>query len=298
MNNPETDSFLISFIALFMTGTLIFLVMRMIIFAIRHRKDYSPINENSSVTEPRQEITSGLLYEGDKLNIPDDEIVRILTKYYPYYTHLQSSLQFQFKERLKKFMKEKTFVICSNEGYKEMPVLISAAAIQISFGLDKFMLPYFRYIKVQPEEYFANDTEHLRVLEGNVEGNIITIAWNHFLKGFDDYNDGQNVGLHEMAHALYFQYMQTDMIKEKNFNFHFNKIMLKGNEVYASKESKHVLFSDYAYRNLQEFWAESVEIFFERPEALRANYPDLYSDLKELLQQDPSNKINPLLDKV
>jgi MtfA peptidase len=36
-----------------------------------------------------------------------------------------------------------------------MPILISAAAIQISFGLNDCELPYYKYIRIHKEEYFA-----------------------------------------------------------------------------------------------------------------------------------------------
>jgi len=47
------------------------------------------------------------------------------------------------------------------------------------------------------------------------------------------------------------------------------------------------LYSDYALRNFQEFWAESIEIFFERPAVMKAQYPDLYSSVCTLLNQYP-----------
>ena len=52
------------------------------------------------------------------------------------------------------------------------------------------------------------------------------------------------------------------------------------------------LYSDYALRNFQEFWAESVEIFFEKPVEMESHYPQLYQTMKGLLNQDPINK-NP-----
>ena len=47
------------------------------------------------------------------------------------------------------------------------------------------------------------------------------------------------------------------------------------------------LYSDYGLKNLQEFWAESVEIFFERPLAMKEHYPDLFTTMRLLLNQQP-----------
>jgi MtfA peptidase len=51
------------------------------------------------------------------------------------------------------------------------------------------------------------------------------------------------------------------------------------------------LYSEYALRNFQEFWAESIELFFEKPAAMKAAYPQLYNAMQSLLNQDPFNKI-------
>ena len=60
-----------------------------------------------------------------------------------------------------------------------MPVLISAAAIQVSFGLEKYLLPDFPNIHIFPEEFIATEPS-VRFLEGNVSDNCINISWKHF----------------------------------------------------------------------------------------------------------------------
>jgi len=55
------------------------------------------------------------------------------------------------------------------------------------------------------------------------------------------------------------------------------------------------IYSEYADTDLQEFWAESVEIFFEKPNNLKENYPSVYEAIKILLNQDPLNTVNPIL---
>ena len=56
------------------------------------------------------------------------------------------------------------------------------------------------------------------------------------------------------------------------------------------------LYSPYADTDLQEFWAESVELFFEKPAELMNHYQEVYESMKLLLNQDPLNKANPLLE--
>jgi Mlc titration factor MtfA (ptsG expression regulator) len=235
-----------------------------------------------------------LVYKGKNLQLTLQEIEQSLTKYFPYYNNLNEALKVVFKKRLQQFIKNKIFIIHAKEGYKEMPILLSAAAIQITFGLENYMLSYFKYLQIHPEEYFAANS--FRVLAGHVQGNSITIAFNQLLKGNQIANDGSNVGLHEMAHALYYQEIIINQTPHDSFDYLFEKVLEEGEEVYAFKH-KNTLFSDYAFKELQEFWAESVEIFFEKPQQMQQFFPELFEIICNLLQQNPLMGSSPRTDK-
>ena len=65
-----------------------------------------------------------------------------------------------------------------------------------------------------------------------------------------------------------------------------------GNDVFQKlSQSVNGIYTDYAKRNFQEFWAESVEIFFERPFEMKNTYLLLYESISDLLKQDPANKV-------
>lgn len=233
------------------------------------------------------------IYHGSAITIGNEHLTQIISKRLPYFTKLAPELKDRFLQRTRDFMAAKTFLIKSNEPFLDMPVLLSATAVQLSFGLTNYLMPHFQYIRVFKEAYFAKGTT--RVLAGHVFGNTITLAWDEFLDGNNDCTDGANVGLHEMAHALYYQYTVADLFKSKTFETHFNEVMAEGKEIYDLKRTHPSgLFSDYPYTNLQEFWAESVELFFERPADLQHENPDLYQDLQQILRQDPRNSLYPV----
>jgi len=235
-----------------------------------------------------------ILFYGNKPGITDEDILRILTDWHPYYKNLHSSLQTKFANRVKQFIQKKIFIIRSKDGFKEMPVLTSADAVQLTFGLDDFLLPWFDFIQIYSEQYFDRDS--LKVLDGNVYGKTITVAWTQLLKGNSDDVDGVNVGVHEMAHALYFQKVVLDK-KDKMFKNIFAEVMKEGETIFSKRSQQPLLFRDYAFRNMQEFWAESIEIFFEQPEYMQRIYPDFFNLIAKLLRQDPRNKLNPLVNK-
>lgn len=232
-----------------------------------------------------------LTYYGNDLNFSEAELTGILTKRFPYFNSLSSIQKDRFINRLQQFIATKTFKIHDDKGFKEMPVLISAAAIQLTFGLEKFLLPNFEFIHVYPQE-FMRVQETICFLEGNVSGHSINLSWKHFLEGYANPNDGQNVGLHELAHALYYQNFIVEENEDPTFRNTFGHFNNYGNKVFEQEQQPgNDLYSDYALRNFQEFWAESAEIFFEKPAEMKAAYPVLYDTIKILLNQDPFNKI-------
>jgi MtfA peptidase len=235
------------------------------------------------------------VYHGRDLEITDEQYDKILGKRFPYYRRLASGLKEKFVHRTKRFLSDKTFLIKDDEPFLEMPVLISATAVQLTFGLEKYVLPHYEYIRIYPQEYFGKGS--LKVLAGHVYGNTITIAWNHFLKGHEEYTDGINLGLHEMAHALYFQLVEADIGRCNRFSNIFNHILAEGMEVHEMKHTcPSQLYKENAYRNLQEFWAETVEIFFERPGELQRENAELYNLVKDILSQDTVNTMFPVTE--
>jgi MtfA peptidase len=232
-------------------------------------------------------IKEYLTYNGRDLKFDEAQIIAVLQKRFVYFNALGMAEQRRFLARHKKFMRSKIFKIHTYNGFKEMPILISATAIQLSFGLDEFMLPFYQYIHIFPQEFLGMHPT-MRFLEGNVSGNSINISWKHYLEGNEKKNDGQNLGLHEMAHAYYSQNFTFDGEKDKCFINGFSSYNSCGNKIFeAEKIQSGNLFSDYALKNFQEFWAESVEIFFERPSDMKMQYEELYESMSLLLNQTP-----------
>ena len=123
---------------------------------------------------------------------------------------------------------------------------------------------------------------------GHVAPTGIYISWKYFVTGFADYTDGVNVALHEMAHALHHE----NFIKETGIDWDFRKDFERLPSVFGPMITQAILqrksyLRGYAFTNFQEFWAVSVEYFFENSQGLKDNLPQLYSILCETLNQDP-----------
>ncbi len=213
----------------------------------------------------------------------------ILQEYSAYYRLLAPEDQKRFERRLQRFMYSKKFV---TRGFKvvtdEMRVLISASAIQLTFGLPKIYLANFDRILIYPDSYYSNITQRYHLGEVNPRAGIIVLSWKSFVDGYANLKDSLNVGIHEMAHAIHFE----NRIKNKEYDFLDNGALQKlaeitRREVPIIREGNGHFFRDYAGTNAYEFFAVSLEYFFEKPLQFSEAIPDLYDTLKKLLNQDP-----------
>jgi MtfA peptidase len=278
-HGPDPDSVVFIWFLFIAAAVMIFIAWRRKPAVIKEES-----GEDDSDTHVMQ-LPNPLWYRGCDLNFSDEEIRKVLEKHQPYYQKLTGNEKKRFVKRLKKFIFLKDFAIHDRTGFKEMPILISAAAVQVSFGLRSYLLPDYLYIHVHPHEYIAADD--LRLLLGNVQGSHISLSWKHFLEGFKYPDNGENVGLHEMAHAFYSQSFIFRGDTDRSFKKGFAGFELCANKVFEREQRvKKGLYSDYAKTNFQEFWAESVEIFFEKPAAMHHHYPGLYIAMSRVLNQN------------
>ena len=259
------------------------------------RQKMLPPEKRYNGPRPPQINAGDIVADAKSLGITVEEIKRILHKRFPYYNSLNAYQQVRFVGRTMRFIQHKLFIIKSGTGYREMPVLTSAAAIQLTFGLDDFLLPWFRYIQIYPEEFFGQHS--FKVLAGNVSNRTITVAWNHLLKGYEDGADGSNVALHEMSHALYYQKLEVEKLDAMTFCNRYNNLIDTCQLAYKFERSgKTGLYTEYGTSDLQEFWAESIELFFEKSRELKRTYPEIYLSIMTLLNQNPLTQekvINP-----
>ncbi len=170
---------------------------------------------------------------------------------------------------------------------REMKVLISASAIQLTFGFPKIRLSYFRNILVFPDVYFSPSNMAHHKGEVNPKFKAVVLSWKHFVEGYL-HEDGRNLGLHEMAHALRLE----NKIMNEEYNF-LDSAILKDWELRANHTMKEIdegresFFREYGAANREEFFAVAVENFFERPSEFSKKHLLTYKTLSQLLKQDP-----------
>lgn len=218
---------------------------------------------------------------------------KILNKHFAFYINLPSNKKRRFEQKVQHFIHVKDFIPRQiPQVTEEMKVLISACAVQLTFGYPKVFLSHFKRILVYPDNYYStiNNTYHKG--EVNPKLRAIVLSWKAFVEGYIHHRDGRNLGLHEMAHALRLE----NLILNAEYNF-LDINVLDRWQVLADQEMTNIangnsrMFRDYAGTNPDEFFSVAVENFFGRPEQFKRAMPNLYAILVLLLKQDP---LNPL----
>lgn len=213
----------------------------------------------------------------------------ILEKNFGYYKNLIPSEKKEFERRLKYFIYHKEFIGKDlPKVTEEMKVLIGATAVQLTFGYAPLKFPHFPKIVLFPGRFYSKGNDKLKKGEVNGRG-LIVLSWMDFIRDYKIPNDGINLGLHEMAHALRVE----DATEDSEYAF-INENELKGfyeasrEEYQKLRKGEKSFIRPYAAIDMEEFFAVAVEQFFEQPKQFKAQLPEIYDPLSRLLNQDPA----------
>lgn len=211
-----------------------------------------------------------------------------LKKYFRYYHTLNPVEQKLFEKRVQKFIHLKTFVPRGMpEVTDEMKALIAGSAIQLMSGFPKIYFAHFKRILVYPDNYYSEIS--MRYHQGEVNmGGLIILSWRNFVEGYIDHEDGRNLGLHEMAHALRLE----NAVRNEEYGFLDDDLLKKWTdlcyrEIHKMEDGESDFFRSYAATNSHEFFAVAVENFFERTVEFHKWHPEMYNTLAQMLNQDP-----------
>ena len=210
----------------------------------------------------------------------------VIGSLFTYYNDLPEDLKWRFVKRVHQFKSTKKFHYIGLENNADTSTLVSASAIQVTFGLKNYILSHFRDIYILADAYHMDDDEELYI--GHVAPEGVYLSWKHFLYGYSQKTDNINVAVHEMAHALLYNNFFAQYGIDTHFRLNYERFSNSTGPILADVITRRRSYlRSYAFSNLHEFWAVSVEAFFENPKGLKDNMPDLYEALCRVLNQDP-----------
>ncbi|MCL4283455.1 MAG: zinc-dependent peptidase [Flavobacteriales bacterium] len=232
---------------------------------------------------------SGLYQPGEEIRLTASDRALFLLQG-GFYQALSPQGKARFEHRVVELVYEKDWEGHGLEVTREMKVRIAAALAQLTFGFNDLLLLHFRRITIHPDAYGTSRTGRRHIGEAVPGLRGLAFSWKHFVEGFSNPGDALNVGLHEAAHALWFE----NMIPNGEYDFLPSGPLAlwkrsASEEMERIRSGRSRLFRAYAATNEAEFFAVAVEYFFEQPVQYRERLPELYACMCKLLRQDPAS---------
>lgn len=228
---------------------------------------------------------------------------KILLRNVPAYAILPNTLREKYHRRIKEFLSEKTFEACG--GLKsvsdEMALTIAGHASLLSVNRSGTAWSSLHSVLVYPRAFAApgeeSETEGGLVArdrgtrdgESWTHGSVV-FSWQRIARDIALHGNGQNVVIHEFAHQLDSDDGITGgcpAFSELSDVRAWQNIAARELERLRSGDAGTIL-DEYGAENPAEFFAVSVEAFFEQPIETKRAHPEIYALLSRLFSLDPA----------
>jgi len=217
--------------------------------------------------------------------------------------------QKRLKDLVKVFINDKRFVGCAGQEINdEIRVTIAVQACLLILNRTNNPYQKLHSVLIYPSTFVATrevrdelglvSTNHIAMLGESWGQGKVVLAWDNVEEGVRNLTDGHNVVLHEFAHQL-----------DSESGSHNGAPVLATRGAYRSwayvftnefeelkKEAikgKKGLLDHYGATNPAEFFAVASETFFEQPLKMRKSHRELFEELVNFYQLDPSSWLDP-----
>ncbi len=206
-----------------------------------------------------------------------------------FYKNLDENGRAAFELRVEDFLKNTMIKGVDTEVDDLDRILVASGAIMLIFSFPKWRYNNISEILVYKGEF--NRSFKTGVPDANIQGLVGEGVMNRKMllskpairNGFRK-QDGRNTILHEFAHLLDKADGTIDGVPE--YMLTRPEVLPWVQKVHESirvmQEGGHADINFYGATNSAEFFAVVTEYFFEQPEQLKLNHPQLYSQLKEI----------------
>jgi hypothetical protein len=214
----------------------------------------------------------------------------ILTERVQFYNRLSRSEKSEFERKVHVFLLNVRIRGMETEVSHVDKILIAAGAIIPIFRFSKWNYANLEEVQLFPDSFPIPNTNQMAnglVGWGAMEGKMM-LSRKAVHHGFYDNTDNHNVVIHEFIHILDKQDGKIDgvlsnVMQEIDIMPWLHIINIKMNEIDFGDSS----IRDYGSTNKAEFLAVVSEFFFENPDRLRSEHPDLYNALDSFYNERP-----------
>ncbi|MDR4495724.1 MAG: zinc-dependent peptidase [Nitrospirales bacterium] len=227
----------------------------------------------------------------------------ILEKEVSFYRTLNAEEQQRFREEAHIFLKEKRITGINTSIDDTVRLLVAASAIIPIFGFPGWEWEQISEILIYPHS-FTEDYQTNQESEKSILGMVGSGAMNRMmilskpelLQGFRHTQDGHNVGIHEFVHLLDKSDGVVDGVPEIALPARAIApwLELVRTEMERMRQG-HSDMNPYGLTNEGEFFAVAAEYFFEHPDKMQRQHPQLYAMLRKIFRQDPQSRLTRAL---
>ncbi|MBN1973125.1 MAG: zinc-dependent peptidase [Sedimentisphaerales bacterium] len=228
---------------------------------------------------------------------------KIIQKNVPLYNRLPDTLKQQLHSLVKIFLSEKEFEGCG--GVKitdEIKVTIASQACMLLLNRKTSVFKKLHTILVYPQTYAAKtvSSDGIVTMEGHSirlgeswQNGPVVLAWDSITSKTSEIGDAQNVVLHEFAHQLDQEDGSANgapILENKSSYITWARILGREYESLQKNARKNInsVIDTYGATNPAEFFAVVTEAFFENPQNLQKNHPELYRELSNYYNLNPA----------
>ncbi len=227
----------------------------------------------------------------------------ILRERVPYVRRLPPALRRQLEQQVQVFVADKSFVGCGGLAITdEMRVVIATQACLLTLNRPGQGFPRLNQILVYPGPFVVTRERRDRIGLVSEESRVhlgeswshgqVVLSWPDVLEGAAFPDDGRNVVIHEFAHQLDqekgYANGAPDLVDAQR---HPRWSTVLGQEYAALRQrvtNREVsLLDPYAATDPAEFFAVCSEAFFEQPQRMASEHPELYGELARFYRVDP-----------
>jgi hypothetical protein len=232
------------------------------------------------------------------------EWLALIQRHVVFFHKLPASDRAELLGHVQVFLAEKRFEGCGGFAITdEVRVTIATQACLLLLHRNTDYFPGLLTILVYPLTYMVEEkrqlSEHVweegtvsRLGETGRRMGSLVLSWGAVKHGAADPTDGKNVVLHEFAHQLDFENHAVDGVPElptPEQQRSWTAVMRSEFVSLRAADETGIptLLNTYGATDPAEFFAVSVEAFFEQPRALHARHPQLYAQLRKYFNQHP-----------
>ncbi len=231
----------------------------------------------------------------------NDHQRQIIQSQVPILRKLPMDLHARLEGKMNLFLDQVRFFGCDGlDVTEDMELSIAAQACLLVVNTDTWydnlttILIYPNAFKSRQQRrsgYVVSEKEVVRTGESWDRGPVI-LSWAHSRQGAMNDHDGQNVVFHEFAHQIDDLSGGTNGIPVLNADQSYDEwehVFLTAYQahVQAVEAGQPTVIDPYGAEGHEEFFAVSVEVFFERPQRLKVSVPAVYDQLSKLFKLDP-----------